>query len=67
MHCQQQRALALSHYVKARLNLVPFGFQSPTRNYIRHHRYSARKWLVTWHQTVISFLVTFLANYLKTQ
>ena len=38
----------------ARLNLVHFGFQQSNRNCIRHHRYSSRKWLMTWHQTVVS-------------
>ena len=42
MYCPK-RTLALSYYVKARLNLVHFGFQQPTRNCIRHHRYSSRE------------------------
>ena len=39
----QKRTLAVSNYVKARLDLVYFGFQQPSRNSIIHHRYSSRK------------------------
>ena len=32
----QKRTLSLSYYVKARLDLVHFGFQQPLQNSIRH-------------------------------
>ena len=55
----QKRTLDLSYSVKARLDLVYFGFQQPSRNSIRHTRYtSSEKRLVIWLQLVTLSLAT---------